>query len=289
MTVRVLAYAKLNLFLAILGKRADGFHEIESLVQTIDLADQIEVSLAPTVTVNCEPRLAGINIAETAARALLQEKKTQAGVHIRIEKHIPMGAGLGGGSSDAAAILTVVNRLIPPRVPDSRLVDIAASIGADVPLFLTGGCVSLAGVGRPEEQHSVRSEAFVLLVPDVHCATKEIYQAWRSEDAGESPFELGRNDLAASAEKIYPELEAVGAAINNLGGDYSGMTGSGAAYFAAFADPTRARSAYETLTRQQPGSRVYYCQPTRAGSLVVSGDSGIAKTRSSGLAQGDRG
>ena len=276
MTVQVLAYAKLNLFLNVLGVRPDGFHEIESLVQTIDLADRIEIRLAARLTVSCSTRLAGPNIAEIATRTLLQEKKTQAGVHIRIEKHIPIGAGLGGGSSDAAAVLAVVNRIIPPRIRDSRLAEIAESIGSDVPLFLTGGCVSLREQGNPEQQHPLRSETFVLLVPDVHCSTKDIYQAWRADDITGREHELGENGLAPAAMRLHPELQSAARTMNKLGGNYAGMTGSGSACFAAFSDPVQAISAYEQLTRQEPGSRVYYCHPTRTG-YVVSADSGFAK------------
>lgn len=284
MTVHVLAYAKLNLFLNILGVRPDGFHEIESLVQTIDLADRIEIKHAARVTVSCSAVLAGSNIAEIAARILLKEKKTLAGVDIRIEKHIPIGAGLGGGSSDAAAVLAVVNQIIPPRISDARLAEIAESIGADVPLFLEGGCISLTGLGNPEQRHPLRAETFVLLVPDVHCSTKDIYQAWRADDMPDCGQEVGKNGLTPAAKRLHPELQSVGELLIKLGGDYAGMTGSGAAHFAAFSDPVQAKSAYERLTRQEPGSRVYYCHPTRTG-YAVSADSEITESASSRFAK----
>jgi len=276
MTIHVLAYAKLNLLLDVLSVRPDGFHEIASLVQTIDLADQLEITPSATISVSCSALPTGPNIAETAVRKLLQEKKSRVGIHIHIDKNIPIGAGLGGGSSDAAAVLAVVNQIVPPRISDARLAAMAESIGADVPLFLNGGCVGLRGLGSPEETHPVRSETFVLLVPKIHCSTKDVYKGWRSHDVGDSKCELGRNSLAPAALRLHPELQTAAHAVGRLGGDYAGMTGSGSAHFAAFSDPLQARSAYEELTRQQRDSRVYYCHPTRTG-FAVSKASGFLK------------
>lgn len=268
MTVHVRAYAKLNLYLDVLGVRSDGLHEIESLVQTIDLADRIEIRPSPTISVSCSTVLSGPNIAEAAVSKLFQEKKVRAGIQIRIDKRIPIGAGLGGGSSDAAAVLAVINQIVPPRISDMRLAMIAESIGADVPLFLRGGCVSLRGLGSPEATHPLRSETFVLLVPEIHCSTKDVFQNWRSDDAVDPEKPLGRNNLAPAAQRLHSELQTAAHMVGTLGGDYAGMTGSGSAHFAAFSDPMRARSAYEQLTRQQPASRVYYCHPTRTGFAV---------------------
>lgn len=293
MTIHVLAYAKLNLFLDVCGTRPNGFHEIKSLVQTIDLADRITIERAPEVRVSCSAKLSAPNIVELAVRELLQEKQTESGAAIWIEKGIPIGAGLGGGSSDAAAVLAVVNRFIAPLIPECRLAEIAARIGSDVPLFLTGGCVSLAGLGHPERQHSPRTETFVLLVPRVHCSTKEIYAAWRPDDSvKDRSSELGHNALAPAAARIHPELSDVGHTISKLGGLYSGMTGSGSAFFAAFPNHEEATTAYERLTRQGLGSRVYYCQPTRSGFSEITNaeysdlsDSRLAEPKSSEFAK----
>ena len=265
MKARVLAYAKVNLFLEVRGLRSDGFHEIRSLVQTIDLADRIEIVPGTGVHVSCSEKLNGLNIAERAVRALLREKRAGTGMNIRIEKNIPMGAGLGGGSSDAAAILATVNKLVPPFIGRSRLSEIASSIGSDVPLFLAGGCVRLSGLGHPEQQLPPRSESFALLVPDVHCSTGDIYRAWQPGDAILSEQALGRNDLCPAAMRLHPELEAYQDLIGGIGGLYSGMTGSGSAFFAAFPSRSEASLACERLTRQGTGCRVYCCQPTSVG------------------------
>lgn len=276
MKARVLAYAKLNLCLEVRGLRSDSFHEIRSLVQTIDLADRIEIAPGRGVQVSCTAKLDGPNIAERAVRALLKQKKTRAGVTIRIEKNIPMRAGLGGGSSDAAAVLTVVNRLLPPMIPSPGLLEIAGSIGADVPLFLTGGCVRVSGRGNPEAFLPPRSETYTVLVPPVHCSTSEIYRAWHptmvtmDRFQGDGP-ELGRNDLFPAAVGLVPELQGFRNAVAGLGGLFSGMTGSGSGFYAAFADRVQAEQACASLRRQKPGCLVYCCQPTSTGFAEPTG------------------
>ena len=274
MSVLVLAYAKLNLSLDVLSARPDGFHEIRSIVQTIDLADRIEIEPAGGIHVSCSRPIDGTNLAERAVRALLDEKGVSAGVRIRIEKNIPIGAGLGGGSSDAAAVLTSVNALVAPRLGDGVLMEIAETMGSDVPLFLTGGCMRLAGRGRPEQRLPVRSESFVLLVPDIFCATRDVYGAWRSDDKSVGESELGRNDLYPAAVRVRPELAGHRAMIREIGGLYSGMTGSGSAFFAAFASHAEATAASEQLMRRDPDSRIYCCASTMSGSRCASTVSG---------------
>ena len=276
MKARVLAYAKLNLCLEVRGLRTDGFHEIRSLVQTIDLADQIDIAPHADVQISCSAKLDGPNIAEQAVHALLQQKKTRAGVSIQIEKSIPMSAGLGGGSSDAAAVLAIVNRLIPPELSSSDLLVIAGSIGADVPLFLTGGCVRVTGRGDPQGFLPSRSEVYAVLVPPAHCSTSEIYHTWSAAIAATSysqvnGSELGRNDLFSAAVKLAPELQGYRNAVSDLGGLFSGMTGSGSGFYAAFTDRIQAEQACVKLRRQEPGCRVYCCQPTSTGFVELAG------------------
>jgi len=265
MTVHVAAYAKLNLYLNVCGVRQDGYHDIQSLVQTIDLADWIAVSPAEDLRVSCSQNLDGVNIVEPAAKKLLQEKRAQTGAHIWIEKHIPAGAGLGGGSSDVAAVLSVLNRMIPPVLSSTRVSQIAATIGSDIPLFLVGGCVEIAGRGQPTTRHALRTETFVVLVPSVRCSTRAIYGAWQEQETSCNTAQWGRNDLAAAAVRVEPALEQIAARMHGMGELYAGMTGSGAAFYAAFSTKQEAAAAYETISRQGFDGRVYYCQPTTRG------------------------
>jgi 4-diphosphocytidyl-2-C-methyl-D-erythritol kinase len=272
MMSRWLAYAKLNLSLEVCGVRPDGMHEIRSIVQTIDLADRIHISLATTTRVSCDVTLNGPNIAEQAAAIVLREKRSRAALRIQIEKRIPIGAGLGGGSSDAATVLVAVNRLLPPLIGDAELSDMASSLGADVPLFLMGGCVSLTGLGHPEEKLPTRTEFFVLVVPKLRCATAEVYREWQPADMLSCAPTLGHNDLFPAAIRLHPELSAVHDAAIGAGGLYSGMTGSGSAFYAAFGSSSEAIRARDRLARQQPGCRVYCCAATQSGLARSEGE-----------------
>jgi len=272
MNVRMLAFAKLNLNLEVLRRRDDGYHEIRSLVQTIDLADRLALSSAAEVRVVCDTVIEGTNLAERAARAVLERKRARAGVRIDLEKHIPMGAGLGGGSSDAAAVLTALDRWIPPRLGDDVLCEIGASIGADVPLFLRGGCLELSGWGMPQRSLTSRRETFLVVVPPVHCATAEVYRAWVPSAVPHPSGVLGRNDLLAAALHVHPELSAVEDALRALGGGYSGMSGSGSAFFAAFGSRAECEAARERIARQLKDVRVYCCSATNTGCVEERDD-----------------
>ncbi len=276
MTVHVLAYAKLNLSLRVLGHRADGYHEIVSEVQTIDLADRLAIDLTPKgVRVESDLAFQGADIAERAAVALLRRKRVDRGVRIRVEKRIPVGAGLGGGSSDAAAVLGVLDRMTPPVLPFEELHEVGAEIGSDVPLFLRGGRVRMAGRGERVRRVEGRSTAhFVVLVPPVHCATGSIYARWdaiAATEAGarETESARGENDLLRPALGAHPALVPYHDAIRSLGGDDCGMSGSGSAFYASFHERGTAERAAASLKRAFESADVFVCRPTEAGSRIL--------------------
>ena len=271
MTAHVLAFAKLNLSLSVLRRRQDGFHEIDSVVQTIDLADQIEIDTAPGLGVAVENTLMGIqgpDLAERAATALLAAKAAPCRVTIRIAKGIPAGAGLGGGSSDAAAVLRTLDRLTPPLLPATDLVAIAAQIGSDVALFLVGGRVRISGRGDVVTQlPPARREHFVVVVPAVRCPTSDIYRAWAAHHV-ESPVaepSLGRNDLLAPALHVRPELRRYDEAVAACGGLFAGMSGSGSSFYVAFGDTASAARCADRLRKTLRECAVYECQSTDVG------------------------
>ncbi len=272
MNARVLAFAKLNVNLEVLERRADGYHEIRSIVQTIDLADRLTLTDASDVCVVCEAPIDGVNLAERAARAVLERKNAAQGVRIALEKRIPMGAGLGGGSSDAAAVLAVLNRHLSPRLDDRVLRDIAASIGADVPLFLEGGCLELSGLGTQTRRLPARTESYLVVVPPIHCATADVYRAWSPDRTTEPSGSLGRNDLAAPAANVHPELAVIADAVRRLGGRYCGMSGSGSAFYAAFETRAEVEAAKRQLVGRLNDARVYCCSATTAGYLQEGDD-----------------
>nr|ABZ06439.1 putative GHMP kinases putative ATP-binding protein [uncultured marine microorganism HF4000_010I05] len=148
--METLAFAKLNLTLEVLGRRDDGYHEVRTILQTIDLADRIEVVPGPALQVECDdPSLNGqANLVWRAAESLAKYGSVQPGAHIRIQKHIPVGMGLGGGSSDAAAALVALNQLWDLGMTTGDLAQVAAGLGSDVPFFLWGGTALSQGRGE---------------------------------------------------------------------------------------------------------------------------------------------
>jgi len=276
MSIHVVAYAKLNLSLRVLGLRADGYHEIVSEVQTIDLADRLTIDLAPDgVRVESDLALQGEDIVERAAIALFHRKKCDQGVCIRVEKAIPVGAGLGGGSSDAAAVLGVLDRLTPPGLSFDALCEVGAGIGSDAPLFLHGGRLRMTGRGEHVKRLPEPSvEHFVVLVPPVHCATGSIYSRWDAIastpcEKGNTPLRRGENDLLRPALDAHPTLVSYHDAMQSLGAGYYGMSGSGSSFYAAFDEGATAQRARASLKQQFDSADTFVCRPTSVGHRIL--------------------
>jgi len=272
MRLHVEAYAKLNLALRVLRRRPDGFHEIDSLVQTINLSDSITVEASDAgIEVRNSVEVEGVDLAERAARDLLAAKGVDGGFRIRIRKGIPVGAGLGGGSSDAAAVLSAIDRMTPPRLDQETLRTIAAGIGSDVALFLRGGLARMTGRGEWVESLSGSShEEYVLIVPPVHCATGPIYRAWESPRIDATKDVLrGENDLLDAALHLHPELVPYRDAIERLDAAYWGMSGSGSSFFASFATREAARAGAKRLSQSMPEASVHVCRAVDSGHRII--------------------
>jgi 4-diphosphocytidyl-2-C-methyl-D-erythritol kinase len=261
------APAKINLSLRVLGRRADGYHDLDSLFHTIGLADEVRLEEGPEgVALTCsEKALEGPdNLAARAARALLDHLAATGrgaagrGVRIHLEKRIPPGAGLGGGSSDAAAVLKGLNRLWGLGFSPEDLAGIGVGIGSDVPFFVYGGAARVRGRGERVTPVPPRTGTWCLLVhPGIAVATGTVYAAWdrargasgltaragapimgpapegaESEaDASAAPVADPFNDLEAAACQVAPEIGKALAALREAGGHGARMTGSGAAVF----------------------------------------------------------
>ena len=245
--MRLAAHAKVNLTLEVLGMRPDGYHELRSVVTTIPLHDDVELLDAPAGEMTVEMSGDGMevphvpceeNLAVRAARALAAAAGVSRGVHIRIVKRIPVGAGLGGGSADAAAVLNGLNELWGMGLPKERLCEIGAEVGSDVPALVLGGMVLMEGRGervrallqlarRPLSQSvGPFDDNFVLRVPPIYASTARVYAEFRPEDCGKS-----RNDLQPAACRLYPAIAETIAEMEAEGlGDVQ-MTGSGSAVF----------------------------------------------------------
>jgi len=239
----VAAPAKLNLFLHITGRRADGYHLLQSAFMLLDWHDTLHFERRAGGALSREDLAAPLpemDLTLRAARALQQATGCSEGAHIAIEKRLPAEAGMGGGSSDAASCLLALNRLWNLRLPLRSLEKIGLSLGADVPFFLRGHNAWVEGVGEQITPITLPAARFVVVKPPRGLATKVIFSSMalkRDSDAAilagfaAHPWGFGHNDLEPVARQLCPE---VGEAIEWLGsqGMRARMTGSGSAVFA---------------------------------------------------------
>ena len=232
------APAKLNLFLEVLGKRPDGYHEIRTVMVPVSLYDDVRLRRAKRTRITFDPPVPGRTTVHRALDLVRRRTRFRGGVEIHVTKRIPMGAGLGGGSSDGAATLIGLNRLLRLRLDRDTLFALAARVGSDVPFFLAGGPALCAGRGeRVTPLRLPRAMTFDVVMPDLFCSTPEIYRRLRLRGSPRrvDEFLLGLaagkprffNRLEGPAFKLYPKLARLRRA---LGGD-ARMTGSGAALF----------------------------------------------------------
>jgi 4-diphosphocytidyl-2-C-methyl-D-erythritol kinase len=283
--VEVLAPAKLNLFLEVLGRRPDGYHEIESLMVTVGLHDTFTFTDDPTgeISLRCnEPALPeGLdNLVVMAAVRLKESAGSVRGARIVLDKAIPMQAGLAGGSSDAAATLAALDRLWDLGTPRDRLDALAGEIGSDVAFFAHAPAAVCRGRGELVESVSLKeSYHFVLVCPPVGMSTADVYRHVVSPEQPRAIgpvlealshgglVDLGRslfNRLQPIAEALRPELTRVRDALASLGPllDGSLMSGSGSAYFGLCRTSAAARRAADILKPLGLGwVRVVNCGP----------------------------
>jgi 4-diphosphocytidyl-2-C-methyl-D-erythritol kinase len=269
------APAKVNLGLRIVGRRADGYHELESLFAPIDLADAIALTVEWGRGADVELALADDaggapsgddNLAVRAARAFLAESGVAARVAIRLTKRTPVAAGLGGGSSDAAAVLRGLAQAFPGALPGPALEALALRLGADVPFFLNPRPAWVTGIGeRREPLGGVPALPLLLANPGEPLATREVFRAFDALGVphaarAEPPRSLAReladdgalasrlhNDLEAPAVRLCPAIARLRTQLARAGARAVGMSGSGATVYGVFADRAAARAAEAAL------------------------------------------
>lgn len=277
-------HAKINLSLDVIGKRSDGYHDLEMLMQEIGLHDVIEITADTSsprkveivcdrddVPSNCD------NLAAIAAEKFFESSAISASVKIRLEKNIPSGAGLGGGSSDAAGVLSAMNRLFENPLTAAHLSAIAAEIGSDVPFFLIGGCCLATGTGTHLSPVTSLCGVHILLAkPDFPVSTPHVYKSLKLSEATQHPDTRGvvdalrRGDSSKLSECAGNVLESVTAAeheeiekyksiMSEHGALYSLMSGSGPSVFGIFADKHRAETAARVLEKLTP--EVFITEP----------------------------
>jgi len=255
-TLVVAAPAKVNLFLHVTGRRADGYHLLESLFAFTDFADTLTLTLRDDGGIVRIGDVAGVpadeDLALRAARALRTATGTRHGVAVAMAKRIPQGAGLGGGSSDAASVLLALNRLWKLELPRARLLDIAQTLGADVAFFVGGENAIVRGTGERLTPVTLPTCWLALAFPRVHVRPADIFAAPEltrtTPSAKIDVFSVsyGRNDLAAVTCARFPEVAAAIAALSH-GAPQVRMSGSGACVFAACSTEREARDALALL------------------------------------------
>lgn len=257
-SVTVPAPAKLNLFLHITGRRADGYHTLQTLFQLLDHGDLLHVTARDDGLIELSPQLPGVpvesNLILRAARLLQQHGGGGHGATIRLDKRLPMGGGIGGGSSDAATTLLALNQLWRLGLSLDQLAGLGLRLGADVPVFVRGRSAWAEGVGELLQPFDLPPRTYLVLVPPCAVATAEIFSA-EALTRNTSPIRMAafhgqgsQNDCEPVVRKLYPEVAYAIDWLNKFAP--ARMTGTGACVFAEVDD----RAAAEQLLKELPAN-----------------------------------
>jgi 4-diphosphocytidyl-2-C-methyl-D-erythritol kinase len=266
--MKLRAYAKINIGLNVLGKRSDGYHDLETVFHEIDCFDEIELERHEKVTMTADSILVPIdasNLCLSAANLLQKEKHVRQGVVIHLKKNIPIGAGLGGGSSDAAAVLCGLNRFWELKLSNNQLRSLAAQIGADVPFFIEGGTAYATGRGEILESFSLPLPFWIAVItPLVRISTAWAYSQLVPKRNGKASglqtklvkqisnpqklISIIQNDFEP-VFKTYPELSSVKEKLNEMGAVFSLMSGSGSSIYGFFENDKKALAALSSFPK----------------------------------------
>ncbi|MEK6792129.1 MAG: 4-(cytidine 5'-diphospho)-2-C-methyl-D-erythritol kinase [Deltaproteobacteria bacterium] len=261
--------AKVNLFLRVLNKRPDGYHEITSLMQPVSLYDEISIVAedGEGVSISCDNLRVPedpTNLAAQAAQAILEATGVRKKIAITIRKHIPVGAGLGGGSSNAATVLMALNGMLEAGLPDAALMVMGAKLGSDVPFFILKSAAIASGRGEALEKVELPNYYYILVNPGFEVSTAWAYQNFDLTNVKEdntllyskNPFDgfdnivvrgLLVNDLESITIKRYPEIARLKERLLEAGAIGALMSGSGPTVFGVFGKRQDAIAAYERI------------------------------------------
>jgi 4-diphosphocytidyl-2-C-methyl-D-erythritol kinase len=264
-TLKLLAPAKINYVLDVLGKRSDNYHELRMVMQRIALSDEIEISRREGSSIRVFCGQDGVpdgaeNIAWRAANALLEKAQLQVGLDITIVKNIPVAAGLGGGSSDAATVLMGLNQLLDLRYSDDSLMSVGVTLGADVPFFIFKKTALAEGIGeRLTAVDGLPPVWLVLVNPNIHVSTAWVYQNLQLTNRSGidklpkfcgSVTELSSllsNDLEAVTIGQFPVIQEIKDMLRGYGAQGVLMSGSGPTVFAIFESETQAKFCHDKI------------------------------------------
>jgi len=281
-TVTLPAFAKINLKLRVLGRRADGYHDLDTIFQTVSLHDTIEASLIdePHLTLSCSDRYLPVetNLVIRAARALQERYAVKRGARIRLQKRIPTQAGLGGGSADAAMTLIALTKLWELNCASDELIAIGSKLGADVSFFFYGGTARATGIGEQiEPLNDVEQTFLVILKPNANISTADAYRALDERsltslnsksilstsrpiaDSDQIDFANLTNDFEAVVFDLQPEIRRAKNALLKAGANQSLLAGSGSAVFGIFDSEDAQRRAIQAI-ELETGWRVFPCK-----------------------------
>ena len=271
------AFSKINLFLEVMGKRPDGYHNLAMVMQRLELCDILSISLSNGSLIQLEINNSNLpaddtNLVVKAAKLIMKEYNITQPIQIKLDKRIPVGAGLGGGSSDCAATLIGLNRLFELNIPTATLMELGKTLGADVPFCIfanspgNSGTAIAKGIGErltPMEAHPHCS--VVLACPDVHVSTKEIFEKLHYSDnpcrsdnfisayntgTPQAIAKIFYNRFTQITSAIHPQITTLITDLQSEGALGAGMTGTGATVFAYFNNENNARVACDKLQQQ---------------------------------------
>jgi len=280
--VRVRSLAKINLDLRVLNKRPDGYHDLRTIFQTVSLADTIDIQHSPgrtRIDLNSNLNIPDNLIVKAADSILIATRKTGR-IGFVLRKRIPLGAGLGGGSSNAAAVLMTLPRLLGKPLPMEKLMELAAALGSDVPFFLLGG--TAVGLGRGTELYPLPdhpSLPALLITPGIHVPTPQAYRAlqrgstadsrphvndfqslaWRLTSAPSSAWDCV-NDFETVVFRQHPQLKSIKGKLLKLGARPALMSGSGSTLFGIFPSRELRDRAARMFRREFAGDQVHSVQ-----------------------------
>ena len=266
------AYAKINVGLRIIGQRDDGYHSIKTLYQTVNIYDEVKLNLKDEqgVTFNWQGEKVpdgDDNICSKAANSFFEFIGEEKGVNIELEKTLPVGSGLGGGSSDAACVIRGLNELLDTKLSIKNMEDIASELGSDIPFFIRGGCQYDEGIGD-ELSPGELSEEWVLLlvVPDIHIDTSWAYEGIHPlsltrniNDVNLASFphngdaknrKMFRNDFEPLVFSKYPEISDIKKSLLKSEAEFASLSGSGSAVYGLYETTEKAEKAMKLVSRE---------------------------------------
>lgn len=285
--VRAVTRAKVNLSLEVIRRRQDGFHEIETIFQSVDLADRLDIDLNNRGSVEISCTVPGIptdetNLCHRAVVAMRPHAGGSLGAHIHIQKNIPAGSGMGGGSANAAGVLLAINQVLKLKLPENRLISVAERLGSDIPFMLYGG--TMLGRGKGENLTrlaEMKGGFFTIVVPNVSISTAWVYENYRfaltkhrqrinlkSVNAVLARFPAVtasfRNALEDVVCPAYPVVSGILDELLSTRPCFASMTGSGSALYAVYDSEARARETAERFS-----VRGFYSSVTRPAKRAI--------------------